>query len=1211
MSAPNQAGPARPETAELNWIAAQLASLEDLRRQLLARRLVLLAELARPLPPEAPATGAVPAPAPPAVQAPPWAPLQPAAAAPAGAGARPRRAEMSRRAVAFLLLAAGGLLVVIAAAVFTAANWSSIGPAGRLGILLAVSALVLAAPWPLARRGLTATGEAVAAVGLALTIADAALLARLSGVRESGPLAAAAACAALAVAWAAYGHLAPARGPRLAAIGIAQLVLPLAGAAVTVATPAVVALALAVTAAGDLALAARAGKPAYRAERLTARAAAVAAWSGAVLVAAIDAAAAQAVAHPGVETWLLAVVFLVAGAIGVLGMPATRTGQALAGLAAGASGALFAIGLALPGAAALPGPWQIAVFAAAGAVIAAAAFWHREAATGEGPSANGAPAAREAPAADAAPAAHVRLAASWGALARAFSGRAGQLAGGGIAVLAVTALAVTPAAVTSLLYPLTWLGHVWSGMPSQPRPGFAPAATWPGSLATPAVLALASLVCWLAPAIRLVSAGRRAPVRAAALALAGLAGAAVPLAGGLPGWGALVTLTAAAAGLLAAGSVFASRLLASGEVAGGEVAGRRAAGEGAAAQDAAAPGTASPGAASPGAAGTVCAAGLVVAVSAALWSLTGPAATIAELAVLLACLAGAAAAARARPPAVLTTGGALAALTGLAGAAALASGLPAADAAFAVLGAGIVATGLATVLHKLRPTQALVLEAGTGPVLVLAAAMAAQRADAFSVLAATVAILASATAWLRAGRRRAVTLVCAAIAGLAAVVPQLLVLTLAALAPYRQFAWPWRGLPAAPSLAAGWSGLPLALAVLAACMAAAVVAAGAWRGRAACLGMLAVALPLLAAPAGVLGVTGGPGGTSLASGPRYAVTVAVLLALTLALTGWAVAASRSAIPAWAALAAASLALGWALATSQATLVVLGALAAAWLAAAWRARLAGVRAGAAAASVAAGCAFAECAALAAGLPAWQAALPALAVAAAAQAAAARLAGSRPALALAAETAGWVAAVAVAVPGMAGPGHAATILTATGALCLGVAVRPGRRFLLWLGLAQGEAALCIWLAMAGVHAPEPYTVPAAVAVIAAGWLRMRRFPQAGSWLCYGPGLALALLPSLVAAWQGDGWLRPLVLGLVAAGITLAGARGKLAAPLLLGAGVAVLDAGHELAPAVTQLAAMVPRWVPIAVIGVLLLAVGATYEARLRDLRKLRTALSRLR
>ena len=599
MSAPNQVGPARPETAELNWIAAQLASLEDLRRQLLARRLVLLAELARPLPPEAPATGAVPAPpppaaearraappaapAPPAVQAPPWAPLPPAA--PAGAGARPRRAEMSRRAVAFLLLAAGGLLVVIAAAVFTVANWSSIGPAGRLGILLAVSALVLAAPWPLARRGLTATGEAVAAVGLALTIADAALLARLSGVRESGPLAAAAACAALAVAWAAYGHLAPARGPRLAAIGIAQLVLPLAGAAVTVATPAVVALALVVTAAGDLALAARAGKPAYRAERLTARAAAVAAWSGAVLVAAIDAAAAQAVAHPGVETWLLAVVFLVAGAIGVLGMPATRTGQALAGLAAGASGALFAIGLALPGAAALPGPWQIAVFAAAGAVIAAAAFWHREAADGEAPVADGAPAAGQVPAAGAAPAAQGRLAAWGAALARAFSHRARQLAGGGVAVLGVTALAVTPAAVTSLLYPLTWLGHTWSGMPSPAQAGFAPAAAWPGSLATPVVLALAALVCWLAPAMRLVPAGRRPAARVAALAAAGLAGAAVPVAAGLPGWATLVTLTAIAAGLLAAGSVFACRLLASGDVAGPRAAGQDVAGQDVAGQD--------------------------------------------------------------------------------------------------------------------------------------------------------------------------------------------------------------------------------------------------------------------------------------------------------------------------------------------------------------------------------------------------------------------------------------------------------------------------------------------------------------------------------------------------------------------------------------------------------------------------------------------------
>jgi hypothetical protein len=96
-----------------------------------------------------------------------------------------------------------------------------------------------------------------------------------------------------------------------------------------------------------------------------------------------------------------------------------------------------------------------------------------------------------------------------------------------------------------------------------------------------------------------------------------------------------------------------------------------------------------------------------------------------------------------------------------------------------------------------------------------------------------------------------------------------------------------------------------------------------------------------------------------------------------------------------------------------------------------------------------------------------------------------------------------------------------------------------------------------------------------------------------------------------WLLPGWARPLVLGLAAAGITLAGARARLLAPLLLGGAAVVLDAGHELAPAVRQLAGLLPRWVPIAVIGLVLLAVGATYEARLRDFGRLRTALGRMR
>jgi hypothetical protein len=186
-----------------------------------------------------------------------------------------------------------------------------------------------------------------------------------------------------------------------------------------------------------------------------------------------------------------------------------------------------------------------------------------------------------------------------------------------------------------------------------------------------------------------------------------------------------------------------------------------------------------------------------------------------------------------------------------------------------------------------------------------------------------------------------------------------------------------------------------------------------------------------------------------------------------------------------------------------------------------------------------------------------------------------------------------------------------LTVTGTICVCVALRPGRRFLLWLGLAQGEAALWVWLASAGVRAPEPYTVPAAAVLLAAGWRRSRRPPPVSSWITYGPGLAVLLLPSLVAVWLLPGWARPLALGVAAAGIALAGGRARLLAPLLLGGAVVILDAGHELAPAVQQLAGMLPRWVPIAVIGVVLLAMGATYEARLRDLGRLRAALGKMR
>ncbi|MER5931404.1 hypothetical protein [Streptomyces sp. NPDC002054] len=193
----------------------------------------------------------------------------------------------------------------------------------------------------------------------------------------------------------------------------------------------------------------------------------------------------------------------------------------------------------------------------------------------------------------------------------------------------------------------------------------------------------------------------------------------------------------------------------------------------------------------------------------------------------------------------------------------------------------------------------------------------------------------------------------------------------------------------------------------------------------------------------------------------------------------------------------------------------------------------------------------------------------------------------------------------------PAWLALLLALAGVVCAGAAVRPDRR---GVGYAAGVlfvAATWVRLAASGVQVPEAYTLPVTVPALAVGLLRRRRDPQASSWTAYGPGLAATLLPSLVAAWGDAHWLRPLLLGVAALGVTLAGAHRRLQAPLLLGGTVLALDALHELMPYVVQVADALPRWLPPALAGVLLLAVGATYEKRLRDARRLRGALGRLR
>ncbi|MBV7652231.1 SCO7613 C-terminal domain-containing membrane protein [Streptomyces albidoflavus] len=223
--------------------------------------------------------------------------------------------------------------------------------------------------------------------------------------------------------------------------------------------------------------------------------------------------------------------------------------------------------------------------------------------------------------------------------------------------------------------------------------------------------------------------------------------------------------------------------------------------------------------------------------------------------------------------------------------------------------------------------------------------------------------------------------------------------------------------------------------------------------------------------------------------------------------------------------------------------------------------------------------------------------------------------------------WVRTPAVVVPLEAGAGFAALValglavtdgayfslvLALCGVLAAATAVRPERRPGAGY-LAAGLFATATWvrLVSAGVTHPEAYTLPVSVIACAVGLLRWRTDPEASSWTAYGPGLGVTLGPSLLALWSDPHWQRPLLLGAAALAVTVTGAVRRLQAPLLLGGGTLALVALHELAPHVAQVFDALPRWSVPALAGLLLLALGATYEQRLRDARRLREHLGRMR
>lgn len=209
-------------------------------------------------------------------------------------------------------------------------------------------------------------------------------------------------------------------------------------------------------------------------------------------------------------------------------------------------------------------------------------------------------------------------------------------------------------------------------------------------------------------------------------------------------------------------------------------------------------------------------------------------------------------------------------------------------------------------------------------------------------------------------------------------------------------------------------------------------------------------------------------------------------------------------------------------------------------------------------------------------------------------------------LGAEGAALVLGFATIVLSAPDPGWLSWVLVANGLLALTVSVRPDRRHIGIVGGALLVASSWVRLVDARVEAPEPYVAPLAAVALVLGHLRRRVHAGLGSMQAYAGGLTLALVPSLLKSFADDTPTRGLLLLVVAVAVVVVGARARLRAPLVVGGAVVVLDGLKLLGPYVSD----VPRWVPLALLGLVLVVLGATYEQRMRDLERIRQRYLRL-
>ncbi len=190
---------------------------------------------------------------------------------------------------------------------------------------------------------------------------------------------------------------------------------------------------------------------------------------------------------------------------------------------------------------------------------------------------------------------------------------------------------------------------------------------------------------------------------------------------------------------------------------------------------------------------------------------------------------------------------------------------------------------------------------------------------------------------------------------------------------------------------------------------------------------------------------------------------------------------------------------------------------------------------------------------------------------------------------------------------------SLIASTGFTIIGVTVCAiaaavvDRRWYVWPGIAAFVVAYILLIVDSGFGFVEAYTLPLAAIALGGGVVLLRRTPAMHSWVALGPGLVLALLPSLPQALAEPTGLRALLLGLGAVVAVAVGARLGRQAPFLMGAGVAALVLVFNIGP----FANAAPRVLIISLVSAVFIGLGVTWEDRVRDGRKVMAFIREMR